>query len=97
MWTERTNSAILKEIAARLKEYRLRRNLQQKEVAENAGVSLDTVARFERGESIALEKFLRILRVLDMLENIEEFIPEPPLSPILLKKLQGKKKYRVKH
>lgn len=97
MWTERTNSAILKEIAARLKEYRLRRNLQQKEVAENAGVSLDTVARFERGESITLEKFLRILRVLDMLENIEEFIPEPPLSPILLKKLQGKKKYRVKH
>jgi transcriptional regulator with XRE-family HTH domain len=97
MWTERTNSAILKEIAARLKEYRLRRNLQQKEVAENAGVSLDTVARFERGESITLEKFLRILRVLDMLENIEAFIPEPPPSPILLRKLQGKKRYRVRN
>lgn len=97
MWTERTNSAILKEIAARLKEYRLRRNLQQKEVAENAGISLDTVARFERGESIALEKFLRILRVLGMLESIEEFVPEPPLSPILLKKLQGKKRYRVRN
>ena len=97
MWTERTNSAILKEIAARLKEYRLRRNLQQKEVAENAGISLDTVARFERGESIALEKFLRILRVLDMLENIEAFIPEPPPSPILLRKLQGKKRYRVRN
>ena len=97
MWTERTNSAILKEIAARLKEYRLRRNLQQKEVAENAGVSLDTVARFERGESITLEKFLRIIRVLDMLENIEAFIPEPPPSPILLRKLQGKKRYRVRN
>lgn len=97
MWTERTNSAILKEIAVRLKEYRLRRNLQQKEVAENAGVSLDTVARFERGESITLEKFLRIIRVLDMLENIEAFIPEPPPSPILLRKLQGKKRYRVRN
>ncbi len=40
--------------------------------------------------------FFRILRVLDILENIYEFIPEPPLSPILMKKLQGKRKLRVK-
>lgn len=31
-----------------------------------------------------------------MLENIYEFIPEPPLSRILMKKLQGKRKLRVK-
>ena len=37
-----------------------------------------------------------LLRVLDMLENIEEFIPEPPISPILMRDLKGKKRYRVR-
>jgi hypothetical protein len=32
-----------------------------------------------------------------MLENLEGFIPEPPLSPILMKKLQGKNKKRVRN
>lgn len=89
--------AILAEIGNRLKEYRIRKNIQQKELAENAGISLDTVVRMERGSSITIEKLLRILRVLDMLENLEEFIPEPPLSPILMRKLQGKKRYRVRN
>lgn len=89
--------AILEEIGNRLKEYRIRKNLQQKELAENAGISLDTVVRMERGSSITTEKFLRILRVLDMLENLEEFIPDPPISPILMRKLQGKKRFRVRN
>lgn len=96
MWTERTNGAILMEMGIRLKEYRIRKNIQQKELAENAGVSLDTVVRLEKGSSVTLEKLLRILRALDMLENIEEFIPKPPISPILIQKWQGKKKYRVR-
>lgn len=97
MWTEKSNLAILAEIGKRLKEYRIRKNLQQKEIAENAGISLDTVVRMERGSSITTEKFLRILRVLDMLENLEEFIPDPPLSPILMRKLKGKKRFRVRN
>lgn len=97
MWTEKSNLAILEEIGNRLKEYRIRKNLQQKELAENAGISLDTVVRMERGSSITTEKFLRILRVLDMLENLGEFIPDPPISPILMRKLQGKKRFRVRN
>ncbi|MCD8309812.1 MAG: helix-turn-helix domain-containing protein [Prevotellaceae bacterium] len=96
MWTERSNVAILTEIGSRLKEYRIRKRIQQKEMAEAAGVSLDTVVRLERGASISMEKLLRILRVLDMLENIESLVPEPPISPILLQKLKGKKRYRVR-
>ena len=82
--------AIMEELGSRLKEYRIRKNLQQKELALNAGVGLDTIVR------ISTEKFIRILRVLDMLENIEEFIPEPPISPILMRDLKGKKRYRVR-
>lgn len=97
MWTEKSNMMILKEIGLRIKEYRIRQYLQQKELAEDAGVSLDTVSRLEQGKNISFDKLLRILRVLEMLENLEDFIPEPPLSPLLMKKLQGKKKQRIRN
>ncbi len=96
MWTERSNLAILREIGQRLKEYRIRKNLQQKELATFAGISLDTVARLEHGSPISMEKFIRVLRALDMLENFDLLVPEPPISPILLQKLKGRKKYRVR-
>ena len=97
MWTERSNNAILKDIGLRMKEYRIRQGMQQKELAESAGVSLDTVARLEQGKNISFDKLLRIMRVLDMLENLEEFIPEPPISPMLMKKMLGEKKRRVRN
>lgn len=97
MWTEMSNMAILKEIGLRIKEYRIRQSLQQKELAESSGVSLDTIVRLENGRNVSFERLLCVLRSLDMLENLEDFIPEPPLSPILLKKLQGKKKQRIRN
>ncbi len=96
MLVEKSNMVILAEMGARMKEYRIRKNIQQRELASSAGISLDTVVRAERGESVGTEKLLRILRVLNMLENIDLLIPEPPISPVLLQKLKGRKKYRVR-
>ena len=50
----------MEELGSRLKEYRIRKNLQQKELALNAGVGLDTIVRLECGSSISTEKFIRI-------------------------------------
>ena len=44
---------------------------------------------------ISTLNFISILRALDMLENIELLTPETKISPIELKKLQGKKRMRV--
>ena len=35
MWTSKSNMAIMEELGSRLKEYRIRKNLQQKELALN--------------------------------------------------------------
>ena len=91
-----TNEAILQTLGERLKEYRLRRNLQQAEMARYAGVNISTVSRIEKGQNIMFDSYLRIMRVLEMLDNLDEFIPEPPRSPLLMKKLMGKKKQRIK-
>lgn len=96
MWNEMTNAAILQTLGERLKEYRLRRNLQQAEMARYAGVNISTVSRIEKGQNIMFDSYLRIMRVLEMLDNLDEFIPEPPRSPLLMKKLMGKKKQRIK-
>jgi len=96
MWLEMTNSAILLTLGQRLKEYRLRRDLQQSELAAHAGVNISTIARMEKGQNVMMDSYIRVMRVLEMLDNLDEFIPEPPRSPILMRKLQGKKRYRVK-
>ena len=96
MWQEMTNGAILQTLGERLREYRIRRNIQQAELAEMAGVNISTIVRMEKGCNIMIDSYIRVLRVLDMLDNLNEFIPEPPRSPLLMKKLMGKKKQRIK-
>lgn len=96
MWTEMSNPAILIKLGFRIKETRLRKGIQQEELAIQAGVSLFTVAKIEKGLSVTLTMLLSVLRALELLENIEQLIPEPRVSPILLKKLQGRTIHRVR-
>jgi transcriptional regulator with XRE-family HTH domain len=96
MWNEMTTPSILKEMGARLKEYRLRKGLMQSELAESVGVGVGTIAKMERGGAVSVQILLSTLRSLGMLENIGLLLPEPPVSPLLLRKLQGGKIQRIK-
>ena len=69
----------------------------QEELATASGVSPLTVANIEKGKSVSLLLFISVLRSLGLLENLEQLVPEIRISPIELKKLQGKKRYRVRH
>ncbi len=90
-----SDPAIIAEIGSRLKEYRLRKNLTQEEIAEHAGVGLSSVIKLESGKSISFKILVSILRALRLLEQFDAFVPEPPISPIALLKLKGKKKERA--
>ncbi len=96
MWTEMSDPAVLAKIGARIKETRIRKRMTQEELAEQAGVSPLTVANTENGRSVTMTVFISILRALGLLENLENVVPEMKISPIQLKKLQGKKVYRVR-
>ena len=96
MWNEMTTPSILKEMGMRLKEYRLRKGLMQSELAESVGVGVGTIAKMERGGAVSVQILLSVLRSLGMLENIEQLLPDPPTSPLLLRKLQGRKIQRIK-
>ena len=96
MWHEMSNPAVLMKIGQRIKETRIRRRITQEELATASGVSPLT-ANIEKGKSVSLLLFISVLRSLGLLENLEQLVPETRVSPIELKKLQGKKRYRVRH
>ena len=92
---EMSDRAILKELGLRISRYRLNKNMTQKTLAAEAGVSTPTIQRVESGASIQSVKLLRILRALNLIENIECFVPEFPVSPIQQLKMRGKTRQRA--
>ena len=91
-----TDPVLLSELGARLAAARIERNLTQADLAEKSGVSKRSVERIESGEVAAqLSVFIRILRGLGMLENLEVLLPESKPGPMNLLKSQGKRRQRA--
>ncbi len=90
------DAIVLRELGERLMASRLDRNLTQAALAEQSGVSKRTVERLESGEvATQLSSFVRVCRVLGMLERFDTLIPEPVPSPITQLKLQGRQRRRA--
>jgi len=91
-----TDEAILSELGGRLAKVRLERNLTQAQLAEQAGVSKRTVERLESGGvATRLSGFIRVCRVLDVIERFDGCVPEPVPSPVEQLKLGGRKRRRA--
>lgn len=80
----------LSEIGTRLKRRRLNMDRSQKEIADRAGIGINSVARLEDGKGATLANFIRVLNALEALDSLDAFLPAPVISPIQLAKLQGK-------
>jgi transcriptional regulator with XRE-family HTH domain len=92
-----TDKQILEEIGASIKTKRINMRLTQKEVAVKAGISVYTISRAESGETISLETFVAILRVLSRLHDLYHFFLRPePIAPDIIFKLQNSNPKRVK-
>jgi transcriptional regulator with XRE-family HTH domain len=91
-----TDEVILRELGSRLTGARLGRNLTQAALAEQAGVSKRTVERLESGEvATQLSGFVRVCRVLGLVERFETLVPEETASPMAQLKWQGHQRQRA--
>lgn len=90
-----TDKIVLQEIGNRLEQLRLNKNLVRTKLAEQAGVSKNTIERLELGESVQLTSLIRVCRALEILSRFEAVLPQPAASPIALLNLQGKKRRRA--
>ena len=67
---EKSNNDIVVELGRKFRDYRIALRQTQKDVAEQAGVSVMTIVRFERGEgsAIRMDNFVALMRAIQKLE-----------------------------
>ena len=90
-----SDDAVLKEVGQRIAQYRLNQNKTQALLALEAGVSNRTMVRVEHGHSVQASSIIRILRALQLVENLDSLVPELAVSPIQQLKMRGKQRQRA--
>lgn len=96
-YSEYSAPELVKMLGKRFKDYRLRANMTQKDVAEMAGLSILSVQRFENGmvNNISLSTFLLLLKAIGSINDLDELMPEQPESPYLYN--NSRKVQRIRH
>ena len=95
--SQMTDAALLHLIGARIASQRVSANLTQEQLAEQAGVGLRTIQRLELGAAATqLSGFLRVCRVLGLLERLETFLPEAGPGPMAQLQARGRMRQRVR-
>ena len=74
-------NAILKELATRMKQYRIDSQITQEEYADKSMVSVSTIRRFENGGEISLTNMIKLLKALGLESNLNLLIPDPDKRP----------------
>ncbi len=95
---EYSTPELVRLLGSRFKDYRMRCNLTQKEVAEQSGIGLTTIHKFENGtaNNLSLSTFILLLRVVGQVNALDEVLPELPESPYLVRR-EEKKAQRIRH
>ena len=92
-----TDEAILTEMGERIARRRIEMSVTQADLAVQAGVSKRTIERIEDGASAQMASLVRIFRVLDLLQNLDQLIPQTGPGPMELLKARGKTRQRASH
>ena len=90
-----TDDTVLRELGTRLARQRIDRSRTQAQLARRAGIGKRTLERIEAGDSVQLVSLIRVLRELEILENLDAVVPEAGPRPLDYIKRQGKLRQRV--
>lgn len=89
-----TPAAVIAELGARMARRRIELGMTQAEAAGQAGLGKRTVERIEAGADTQLSTLIRLLRVLDLTERLEQLVPAGVISPMELLRHKGQTKPR---
>ncbi|WP_070962549.1 helix-turn-helix domain-containing protein [Vibrio sonorensis] len=92
-----SDEALSLELGRRIERRRLDSHIPftQSELAKKAGISRSTYQNMIVGKA-TLMNVIKVLRVLEALEDVESFLPDPGISPVQLLKMRGKLRQRVR-
>lgn len=97
--SQMVTSEVVATLGSRFKDYRIACDMTQQEVSDKSGVSVVTIRKFENGQlyNITLGTFIALLKAIDFTQGLDEVLPEIPVSPYELEKIQQGKRKRVRH
>jgi len=67
-------SEVLKDTAQKCRDLRKKESLSQVRLADQSGVSLGSVKRFERSGHVSMESFLKLLSILKRLDEFDSIL-----------------------
>ncbi len=74
------------ELGQQLRDLRLRQNIDQRKLAEQAGVALNVIKNLESGRGATVTSLLKVLRALGRTDWIDTLAPAVSISPLQMLK-----------
>ena len=81
------------ELGDQIRSLRLRHNLDQRQLAERAGIALNAVKNLERGKGATLRSLIHALRILDRTEWLSTLAPAASISPVQMLKTKAPRQH----
>ena len=69
-------------LGEKLRDLRLRQNIHQEQLAQQAGVALNAVKHLEAGKGATVSSLTKVLRALGRVEWLETLAPPVVISPL---------------
>jgi transcriptional regulator with XRE-family HTH domain len=91
-----SDKALTEHVGRFVKEKRLEQNKTQQALAHAAGISRSTLSLLEKGDTVTLQTLIQVLRTLDQLHVLDVFSVQTLVSPMLLAKMELKKRKRAR-
>jgi len=79
------------ELGRQLRALRLRQNLDQRQLAAQAGVALNAVRHLEAGKGATIRSLVKVLRTLGRTDWLESLAPPVTISPLQMLKAKPRR------
>ena len=77
-----TSRQLEEALCKRIEDIRLSRNITQKMLANEAGISERTLRRLEAGKGVSFDTFIRLLMALNLEGRLVELLPDQEIRPM---------------
>ena len=87
---------ILAALGDKLKSFRIRQGVAQRELARRAGIGVIALSHLETGRGSSLRTFISVLRSLGLHEGLNQLVPGAVIDPLSLTR-DATPRRRIKH
>ncbi len=91
-----SSAQIKTDLCSQLEKIRLSKNLTQTQLANEAGIALITLQKFEKGQGVSLDTFIRVLIALGLQGNLQTLLPNPSVRPVERVSQHGHERQRAR-